>query len=37
MEKGIEKVAQNALKLGKSVSEIMELTGLTKEQIEKLK
>ena len=37
IEKGIEKVAKNALKLGKSISEIFELTGLTKEQIEKLK
>jgi predicted transposase/invertase (TIGR01784 family) len=34
---GIEKVAINALKMGKSVSEIIELTGLTKEQIEKLR
>ena len=37
VEKGIKKVAKNALKLGKSISEIIELTGLTKEQIEKLK
>lgn len=37
IEKGIEKVAKNALKIGKSISEIIELTGLTKEQIEKLK
>lgn len=37
IEKGIEKVAANALKMGKSMAEIMELTGLTKEQIEKLK
>ena len=37
IEKGIEKVAKNALKMGKSVSEIIELTGLTKEQIEDLK
>jgi hypothetical protein len=34
---GMEKVARNALKMGKSISEIIELTGLTKEQIEKLK
>jgi len=34
---GIEKVAKNALKIGKTISEIIELTGLTKEQIEKLK
>ena len=37
IEKGIEKVAANALKMGKSMAEIMELTGLTREQIEKLK
>ena len=37
LKKGIEKVAKNALKMGKSVSEIIELTGLTKEQIEDLK
>ncbi len=37
IEQGIEKVAKNALKIGKSISEIMELTGLTKQQIEKLK
>ena len=36
IEQGIEKVAKNALKIGKSISEIMELTGLTKQQIEKL-
>ena len=34
---GIEEIARNALKIGKSISEIIELTGLTKEQIEKLK
>jgi predicted transposase/invertase (TIGR01784 family) len=33
---GIEKVALNALKMGKPVNGIEELTGLTKEQIEKL-
>ncbi len=33
MEKGIEKVAINAIKLGKSNDEIMELTGLSLEQI----
>jgi S-adenosylmethionine hydrolase len=32
-----EKVAKNALKMGKSIPEIIELTGLTKAQIEKLK
>lgn len=37
IEKGIEIVAINALKLGKSISEIMELTGLSRGQIEKLK
>ena len=37
IEKGIEKVAINAIKLGKSNNEIIELTGLTNEQIEKLK
>ncbi len=37
IEKGIEKVAKNALKIGKTISEIIELTGLTKDQIEKLK
>lgn len=37
IEKGIEKVAKNAIKIGKSISEIIELTGLTKEQIERLK
>ncbi len=37
VKKGIEKVTKNALKIGKSISEIMELTGLTKQQIEKLK
>lgn len=37
IEKGMEKVATIALKMGKSISEIIELTGLTKEQIEKLK
>jgi len=37
IEKGIEQIAKNALKLGKPISEIIELTGLTKQQIEKLK
>lgn len=37
IEIGIGKVAKNALKMGKSISEIIELTGLTKEQIDKLK
>jgi hypothetical protein len=36
-EKGIEKVAINALKMGKSIPDIIELTGLSKEQIERLK
>ena len=36
IEKGIDKVAKNALKIGKSIPEIMDLTGLTKQQIEKL-
>ena len=36
IEKGIKKIARNALKIGKSISGITELTGLTKEQIEKL-
>lgn len=35
-EEGIEKVAKNAKKMGKSILEIIELTGLTKEQIENL-
>ncbi|MDA3866830.1 MAG: PD-(D/E)XK nuclease family transposase [Salinivirgaceae bacterium] len=37
IEKGIEQIALNALKLGKPVSEIIELTGLTKEQINRLR
>ncbi|MEA3317995.1 MAG: Rpn family recombination-promoting nuclease/putative transposase [Bacteroidota bacterium] len=37
LEKGLEKVALRALNLRKSISEIIELTGLTKEQIEKLR
>ena len=37
IEEGIKKVALNALKMGKSISEIIDLTGLTREQIEKLK
>jgi predicted transposase/invertase (TIGR01784 family) len=37
IEEGIERVAKNALKIGKSIPEIIELTGLTEEQIEKLK
>lgn len=37
IEKGVEKVAKNALKMGKSVSEIIELTGLSKDQIEGLR
>lgn len=36
IEKGIEIVAKNAKKMGKSIFEIIELTGLTKEQIENL-
>lgn len=35
--KGIEKVAKNMLKLKKPIEEIIEITGLSKEQIEKLK
>lgn len=37
IEKGIEKVALNAIKKGLTVEEIVELTGLNKEQIERLK
>jgi predicted transposase/invertase (TIGR01784 family) len=37
LAEGIERVAKKAIKMGKSTSEIIELTGLTKEQIEKLK
>ncbi len=37
MEKGIEKVVKNALKMGKSVSEIVELTGLSEQEIRALK
>ena len=37
IEKGIEQIAKKALKLDKPISEIIELTGLTKQQIEKLK
>jgi predicted transposase/invertase (TIGR01784 family) len=37
IEKGIKKVAINALKMGKSIPDIIELTGLSKEQIERLK
>ena len=33
MQKGIEKVAVNALNKGMSVDDIVDLTGLTKEQI----
>lgn len=36
MEKGIEKVAKRMLEKGKELDEIMELTGLSKEQIERL-
>lgn len=36
MEKGIEKVAKRMLEKGKERDEIMELTGLSKEQIERL-
>ena len=37
MEKGIEKVALNAIKMGKSITEIIDLTGLTHQQIENIK
>jgi predicted transposase/invertase (TIGR01784 family) len=37
IEKGIEKVAKNMLAEGDSIEKIMRLTGLTREQIEKLK
>lgn len=37
IEKGVEKVAKNALKKGLSIEDIIGLTGLTKEQIERLK
>ena len=37
IQEGMEKVATKALMMGKSMAEIMELTGLTREQIEKLK
>lgn len=37
IEKGIKQIAINALELGMSISEIIKLTGLTKQQIEKLK
>lgn len=36
IEKGTQRIAKKALKLGKPISEIMELTGLSKEQIERL-
>lgn len=37
MEKGMEKVALNAIKMGKSIKEIIDLTGLTRQQIENIK
>ena len=37
IEKGVEKVAINALKMGLSINEIINLTGLSLEQIEQLK
>lgn len=37
IEKGIEKAAINAIMKGLSIEDIIDLTGLTKEQIEKLK
>lgn len=37
MEKGIEKVVLNAIKMGKSITEIIDLTGLTNQQIENIK
>ncbi len=36
MEQGIEKVAKNMLKSGKPIEEIMEMTRLSKEQINNL-
>ncbi|MBN2683009.1 MAG: PD-(D/E)XK nuclease family transposase [Bacteroidales bacterium] len=36
MKKGIEKVALNAIKKGLSIEDIIDLTGLSKEQIERL-
>ena len=36
IEKGIMKIAKNMLKKGMNVSDIIEITGLTKEEIEKL-
>ena len=36
IEKGIEKIARNMVAKGKSIEEIMDITGLSKEQIEKL-
>lgn len=37
IEKGIKKVALNAIKMGKSIKEIIDLTGLTNQQIENIK
>ena len=36
IEKGIKKIAKSMLKKGMNVSDIIEITGLTKEEIEKL-
>ena len=36
IEKGIMKIAKSMLKKGMNVSDIIEITGLTKEEIEKL-
>lgn len=37
IEKGIEKIAINMLKKGKSIEETMEITGLSEDQLEKIK
>ncbi len=34
IEQGIKRVALNALKMGKSIDELMALTGLTKDEVE---
>lgn len=36
-ERGVEKVARNLLKKGHEIDEIIEVTGLSKERIEKLR
>ncbi len=37
MERGIEKVAKNAIIKGLDIQDIMELTGLTKKEIERIR